>query len=197
MVLRLASGIGDLGKEHNMLSARLHDIIVAQAPSPEASPGPAPLPDTVLISMYKHRNTPAIAQAAFAYVAEQTYADALGGEFLWGMSVPIEARMSKYGHLGTTECRTFLSGTIQHRDREVARLSRADEVDVHDAIEVRASVGEPPTRSRFAKASRRLQYRRPVPPPSSAATGVTPDLRRAGGEKTSAMAEGAELMGPR
>ena len=46
----------------------------------------------------------------------------------------------------------------------------------------------------FAKASRRLQHRELLPPPSSAATGVAPHLRRAGVEKTSATAEGAELM---
>ena len=49
---------------------------------------------------------------------------------------------------------------------------------------------EAPRRSRFAKATRLLTNRTPVPQPTSAATGVAPHMRGMGGEKTSAMAEG-------
>ena len=52
-----------------------------------------------------------------------------------------------------------------------------------------------PLRSRFAKASRLLKHLELVPQPASAATGVAPQLRGMGGEKTSAMAERTELMG--
>ena len=45
-----------LGKEHNMLTACLHDIVVALSSSPEASPGSATLPEAVLISRHRHRN---------------------------------------------------------------------------------------------------------------------------------------------
>ena len=157
----------------------------------------------MLIGRHGHRHTPDVARAAFASVAELTHADTFGGDPLWGISVHVKERMSKNGLLGTTECRTFLSGTTQHRDRQMLSCSRADEVDVQVAIEVSlgqgASVREPPPRSRFAKDSRLLQHCEPVPPPSSDATGVAPHLRRDGctGEKYSAMAEEAELMGPR
>ena len=52
--------------------------------------------------------------------------------------------MSKYGHLGTTACQSVLPGTKQHRDRHVVRFSRADEVDVHEAIEVKSYARDPP-----------------------------------------------------
>ena len=46
--------------------------------------------------------------------------------------------------------------------------------------------------AQLAKASRLLTNCMPVPQPSFAATGVAPQLRRMGGEKTSAMAAGTE-----
>ena len=49
---------------------------------------------------------------------------------------------------------------------------------------------EAPRRSSFAKATRLLTNRTPVPQPTSAAAGVAPHMRGMGGEKTSAMAEG-------
>ena len=70
----------DLGKDHNTLSARLHDIVVAPAPLPEASPGLAPLPDTMIISRHQHRNTPDVTHDASAYVAEQIHAARFGGD---------------------------------------------------------------------------------------------------------------------
>ena len=52
------------------------------------------------------------------------------------------------------------------------------------------NIREAPWRSRFAKATRLLNNRTPVPQPTFDATGVVPYMRGMGGEKTSAMAEG-------
>ena len=159
-----------------MLTARLHGIIVAPSPSPEASPDRVPLAGTVLISRHRIRNTSDVAHATFSYVAERFHAATFDWEPLYRILMPVDKRMSKYRHLGTTECQIVMPGSIQHRDRHV-KFSRADEVYVHDAIQVRASVKEPSPRSRFAEASRRLQHREPVPPPKCAATGLTPHMR--------------------
>ena len=90
------------------------------------------------------------------------------------MSLLVDERMSKYGHLCKTACQlqTVKSDTVQRRNRHVVRLSRADEVDVNDAIRVMDSDREPPPRSRLAKASQCRQHREPVRPPRSAATRV-------------------------
>ena len=50
-----------------------------------------------------------------------------------------------------------------------------------------------PPRSRFAKASRLLHNRSPLPQPTSDATGVASQLQGMGGDKTSAMAGGIAL----
>ena len=107
----------DLGKEHNVLTARLHDIVVAPSPSPEASPDLTPLRGTVLISRHRSRSTLDVAHVAFTYVAKHTHAAAFGGKFLWGKELPVDDRMSKHGQLGVTACQSDLPGNIRHRDR--------------------------------------------------------------------------------
>ena len=66
-----------------------------------------------------------------------------------------------------------------------------------DAFPVQPSTRPLPPRSRYAKASRLLRCSLPAPQPTSAATGVAPQLRGMGGEKTSVMAEGAARMNRR
>ena len=63
-----------------MMTARLHDIVVAPSPPPEASPSLAQLPGSVLIGKHRYRFTPDDAHAAFAYVAERTHAATSDGE---------------------------------------------------------------------------------------------------------------------
>ena len=67
---------------------------------------------------------------------------------------------------------------------------QSEEVKIVDALPVQPSTRPSPPRSRLAKASRLLRCSSPVPQPTSYATGLAPQLRGMGGEKTSAMAEG-------
>ena len=67
------------GQRSWFTTARLHDIVIAPGSSPGAYQGPAPLPDTVIISRHRHKNTPNVAHAAFAHVAEKARPIAFGG----------------------------------------------------------------------------------------------------------------------
>ena len=79
----------------------------------------------------------------------------------------------------------------------VEEFPESAEVKVLDAIPVQPGTRGALPQSRFAKASRLLQHGKPVPQPTSADTEVAPYLRGMGDEKSSAMAEGTELMGRR
>ena len=100
-------------------------------------------------------------------------------------------RFGEYRHVGTRSCRSVLPGTTRHRDRDVVVFAQSEEVKIVDAFPVQPSTRPLPPRSRYAKASRLLRCSSPAPQPTSAGTGVAPQLRGMGGEKTSAMAEGA------
>ena len=110
---------------------------------------------------------------------------------LWGSGLPKDERFGEYGHVGTRSCQSVLPGTTRHRDRDVVIFAQSEEVKIVDAFPVQPSTRPLPPRSRYAKASRLLRCSSPIPQPTSAATGVAPQLRGMGGEKTSAMAEGA------
>ena len=85
----------------------------------------------------------------------------------------------------------MLPGTTRHRDRDVVVFAQSEEVKIVDAFPVQPSTRPLPPRPRYAKASRLLRCSLPAPQPTSDATGVATHLRGMGGEKTSAMAEGA------
>ena len=102
--------------------------------------------------------------------------------------MPREDAFNKYGLVATQSCATAVPGSTRHRDWHVVVFSQAADINVQ--VKVVPNTREAPRRSRFAKATRLLTNRTPVPQPTSAATGVAPHLRGMGGEKNSAMAEG-------
>ena len=104
--------------------------------------------------------------------------------------MPREDSFNKHGHVATHSCATALPGSTGHRDRSVVVFSQADDINLQDAIKVVRNMREAPRRSRYAKATRLLTNRTPVPQPTSAVTGIAPHLRGTGDKKTSAMAEG-------
>ena len=104
--------------------------------------------------------------------------------------MPREDSFNKHGHVATNSCATAVPGSTRHRDRSFVVFLQADDINVQDAIKVVCNMRETPRRSRFAKATRLLTNRMPVPQPTSAATGVARHLRGTGGKKTSGIAEG-------
>ena len=100
-----------------------------------------------------------------------------GGPALQGCGVPTEDSLNKYGHVVTQLCATAVPGSTRHRDRHVVLFSQEADINVQDAIKVVPNLREALRRSRFAKASRLLMNRTPVPQPTSAATRVAPHLR--------------------
>ena len=107
--------------------------------------------------------------------------------------MPAEKRFGKFGHVGIRSCQSVLPGTTRHRDRYVVLVAQSEEVKVIDAFPVRPSTRGAPPRSRFAKASRLRQHRKPAPKRTSDATGVAPQLRGMRGEIASDMTEGTAL----
>ena len=178
-----------LGHRHNDASHTLHSHHVPPLPPGTQSPPPH-LDSVVLISRHRHRDTPEVAKAIFNYVTDQAHAETFGGRALWGRGVPQEDSFNKHGHVATHSCATAVPGSTRHRHGSVAVFSHADDINVQDAIKVVRNMRKAPRRSRFAKATRLLTNRMPVPQPTSAATGVAPHMRGIGGEKTLAMAEG-------
>ena len=106
--------------------------------------------------------------------------------------MPRENSFNKHGHVATRSCAPALPGSTRHRDRRFVVFSHADDINVQDAIKVVRKMRDAPRRSMYAKATRPLTNRTPDPQPTSAATGVAPQMRGMGGEKPSAMAEGTE-----
>jgi hypothetical protein len=178
-----------LGHRHNDMSQTLHSHHVPPLPPGQKSPPPQ-LDSAVLISRHRHRDTPEVVKDIFNHVTDQAHAEVFGGPALWGRGIPKEDSYNKHGHVATHSCATAVPGSTRHRDRSVVVFSHADDINVQDAIRVVRNLREAPRRSRFAKATRLLTNRTPVPQPTSAATGVAPHMRGMGGEKTSAMAEG-------
>ena len=178
-----------LGHRHNDMLQTLHSHHVPPLPPVTKSPPPQ-LDSAVLISRHRHRDTPEVVKDIFHHVTDQAHAETFGGPALWGRGVPQEDSFNKHGHVATHSCAAAVPGSTRHRDRSVVVFSHADDINVQDAIRVVRNLREAPRRSRFAKATRLLINRTPVPQPTSAATGVAPHMRGMGGEKTSAMAEG-------
>ena len=179
-----------LGHKHNDMSQTLHSHHVRPLPPSTKSPPPQ-LDSVVLISRHRHRDTPEVVKDIFNHVTELAHAEMFGGPAIWGRGIPKEDSYNKHGHVATHSCAATVPGSTRHRDRSVVVFSHADDINVQDAIRVVRNLREAPRRSRFAKATRLLTNRTPVPQPTSDATGVAPQLRGMGGEKTSAMAEGA------
>ena len=171
------------------MSQTLHSHHVPPLPPGQKSPPPQ-LDSAVLISRHRHRDTPEVVKDIFNHVTDQAHAETFGGPALWGRGIPKEDNYNKHGHVATHSCAAAVLGSTRHRDRSVVVFSHADDINVQDAIRVVRNLREAPRRSRFAKATRLLTNRTPVPQPTSAATGVAPHMRGMGGEKTSAIAEG-------
>ena len=110
----------------------------------------------------------------FNYVTDQAQAEMFKGPALWGRDVPQEDSFNKHCHVATHSCATAVPGSTRHRDRSVVVFSQADDINVRDAIKVVRNMMDAPRRSRFAKTTRLLTNRTPVPQPTSAATGVAP-----------------------
>jgi hypothetical protein len=178
-----------LGHRHNDMSQTLYSHHVPPLPPGQKSPPPQ-LDSAVLISRHRHRDTPEVVKDIFNHVTDQAHAEVFGGPALWGRGIPKEDSYNKHGHVATHSCAAAVPGSTRHRDRSVVVFSHADDINVQDAIRVVRNLREAPRRSRFAKATRLLTNRTPVPQPTSDATGVAPHMRGMGGEKTSAMAEG-------
>ena len=178
-----------LGHRHNDMSQTLHSHHVPPLPPGTKSPPPQ-LDSAVLISRRRHRDTSEVVKDIFNHVTDHAHAETFGGPAIWGCSVPKEDSYNKHGHVATHSCAAAVPGSTRHRDISVVVFSHADDINVQDAIRVVRNLREAPRRSRFGKATRLLTNRRPVPQPTSAATGVAPHMRGMGGEKTSAMAEG-------
>ena len=149
----------------------------------------------MLICRHRHRDTPKVVKDIFNHVTDQAHAETFGGPALWGRGEPREDSFNKHVHVATHSCATVVPSSTRHRDRSVVVFSHADDINVQDAIKVVRNMREAPRRSRYAKATRLLTNRTPVPQPTSAATGVAPHMRGMGGEKTSAMAEGTACEG--
>ena len=178
-----------LGHRHNDMSQTLHSHHVPPLPPGKKSPPPQ-LDSAVLISRHRHRDTPEVVKDTFNHVTDQAHAETIGGPALWGRGIPKEDSYNKHGHVATHSCAAAVPGSTRHRGRSGVFFSHADDINVQAAIRVVRNLREAPRRSRFAKATRMLTNRAPVPQPTSAATGVAPHMRGMGGEKTSAMAEG-------
>ena len=170
-----------LGHRHNDMSQTLHSHHVPPLPPGTKSPPPQ-LDSAVLISRHRHRDTPKAVKDIFNHVTDQAHAETFGGPALWGRGVPKEDSYNKHGHVATHSCAAAVPGSTRHRDRSVVVFSHADDINVQDAIRVVRNLREAPRRSRFAKATRLLTNRTPVPQPTSAATGVAPHMRGMGGE---------------
>ena len=183
-----------LGQRHNDMSQTLHELRLRQR-------GPdSPLPATdvesaVLISCQRHNSTPDIVNDIYImnYVIDRAHAEAFGGSPLQGSGVPKDERCGQFGHVGTRSCQSVLPGTTFDTDTDVVVSAQSEEVTIVDAFPLQSSTRGVHPRSRFAKASRLLRNVSPVPQPTSDATGVAPQLRGRGGEKTLAMAEGTAL----
>ena len=186
-----------LGQRHNDMSQTLHTHRVRQR-SADSPLHELAVESAVLMSRQRHKSTPDMVYDVFNYVTDKAHAEAFGEPPLWGSGLPKDKRFGEYGHVGTRSCQSLLPGTTRHRDRDVVVFAQSEEVKLVDAFPVQPSTRPlPPStrplppRSRYAKASRLLRCRSPVLQPTSDATGVAPQLRGMGGEKTSAMAEGA------
>ena len=178
-----------LGQRHNDMSQTLHTHRARQRSSDSPLHALA-VESAVLISRLRHMSTPDMVYDVFNYVTDKAHAEAFGKPSLWGSGLPKDQRFGEYGHVGTRSCRSVLPGTTQHKDADVVVFAQYEEVKIVDAFPVQPSTRPLPPRSRYAKASRLLRCSSPVPQPTSDATGVAPQPRGMGGEKTSAVAEG-------
>ena len=176
-----------LGHRHNDMSQMLHTHHVPPLPPGTKLPPPR-LGSAVLINRRCNRNTPEVVRDVFNYVTDKAHAETFGGPAILGRGV--QDSFYKYDRVATHSCATAVPDSTKDRDRDVVVFSQAADMNVQDAIKVVPNTREAPQRSGFAKTTRLLMNRTPVPQPTSAATGVAPHLRGMGGEKTSAMAEG-------
>ena len=171
-----------LGQRHNDMSQTLHTHRVRQRSADSPLHVPV-LEGALLISRQRHKSTPDMVYDVFNYVTDKAHAEVFGEPPLWGSGLPKDECFGEYGHLGTRSCQSVLPS------RDVI-FAQSEEVQIVDAFPVQPSTRPLPPGSKYAKASRLPRCSSPVPQPTSAATGVAPQLRGMGGEKTSAMAEG-------
>ena len=157
----------------------IHRVRQRSADSPLHAPA---VESAVLISRQRHKSTPDMVYDAFNYITDKVHVEAFGEPPLWGCGLPKDERFGEYGHVGTRPCHSVPPGTTRHRDRDVVFV-QSEEVKIVDAFPVQPSTRPLPPRSRHAKASRLLRCSSLVPQPTSAATGVAPQLRGMGARK--------------